>query len=81
MNNVIPSRSRTLERDWWVVSTVIQECALLVECANTGAVGLVYDPTLEEWRAAFHAPSKPYKWTDHDRVWIDPDSEQAAGHA
>lgn len=57
--------------DWWVYSTAIGNHVLLVECRKTGERGYVPDPTPEEWRQAFHAPSNPYRWTDQERIIID----------
>ena len=63
-----------LGRDWWVYSTAIEDKVLLVECRKTGERGYVADPTLDEWRNAFHAPSNPYPWSDNVRVVIDPNT-------
>jgi hypothetical protein len=60
-----------VERDWWVYSTVIEERAILVECRVSGARGSINDPTREEWRQAFHAPSQPYRWLAPARVVED----------
>lgn len=57
-------------RDWWVISTAIMEVVLIVRCRRTGAVGIVRDPSREEWDKAFHAPSNPYPWTDSSRVKV-----------
>lgn len=57
-------------RDWWVVSTAIQEVVLIVECRQTGAIGIVRDPSLDEWKEAFDAPSNPYRWPSHSRVEV-----------
>ena len=55
-------------REWWVVSTAIQEVVLLLECGRTGAVGIVRDPSANEWGSAFNAPSETYRWFDDTRV-------------
>jgi hypothetical protein len=60
-----------MERDWWVYGTVVEGRAILVECRKTGARGSINDPTPEEWRQAFHAPSRPYHWPDSGRVAED----------
>ena len=57
--------------DWWVYSTAVENGVLLVESRRTGERGYVPDPTPEEWRQAFHAPSNPYPWSDNARVILD----------
>ena len=57
-------------RDWWVFSTALEDVVLMLECRNTGAYGIVRNPTRKEWREAFYAPSKPYRWTQPERVEI-----------
>jgi len=52
--------------DWWVFSTALCDGVLMLTCKKTGAYGIVRDPTEEEWNAAFHAPSNPYKWRGGD---------------
>jgi hypothetical protein len=66
-----------VERDWWVYSTVLNGRAILVECRKTGKRGSINDPTPEEWKTAFHAPSQPYPWTDAARVVEDDKSMTA----
>lgn len=61
----------TVERDWWVYSTVIHGRAILVKDRNSSLRGQIVDPTPDEWRQAFHAPSRPYRWTDAARVVED----------
>ena len=56
------------QHDWAVVSTAIADVVLICECAICHAVGIVNDPSEQEWRDAFHAPSRPYKWHDNTRV-------------
>lgn len=51
-----------------VFSTAVQDGVLLVECNECGRVGIVPDPTREEWSKAFTAPSQPYDWSDNARV-------------
>jgi len=53
-------------REWVVYSTAIEDRVLMLECANTGAFGIVRRPTKKEWAAAFYAPSHPYRWTGGD---------------
>ena len=59
------------ENDWWVYSTVIEGGAILVENRTTGQRATVRDPSREEWDAAFHAPSAPYRWLYPERLSID----------
>jgi hypothetical protein len=56
--------------EWVVFSTALQEVWLMVICVQCGAHGSVDDPSLEEWTAAYHAPSNPYHWHDAARVTI-----------
>lgn len=56
--------------EWVVFSTAITEGALMVECARCHAFGTVDDPTKEEWKAAFYASEKPYRWWYNHRVTI-----------
>jgi hypothetical protein len=71
---MIPRHSTTPEpegrHEWWVFSTCITDCTLMLSCRLTGAGGIVRNPTRAEWRKAFHAPSHPYIWNDNDRVEI-----------
>jgi hypothetical protein len=56
---------------FWVCSTAIDDGAILVVC-RCGQFGTVdFDNhTEEEWRAAFHAPSRQYIWPDTHRVTL-----------
>jgi hypothetical protein len=63
--------------DWWVYSTALTEGTLLVRCRRTGKYGVVENPTREEWNQAFYAPSSPYRWTDHSRVKLSEDNQDA----
>jgi hypothetical protein len=54
--------------EWWVVSTVLGERALMLECANFRITALVHNPTREEWSEAFSAPDEPYRWLENNRV-------------
>jgi hypothetical protein len=60
-----------LESNWWVYSTAVAEGAILVENHTTGQRATVRDPSPEEWSAAFHAPSNPYRWLYPERLAID----------
>jgi hypothetical protein len=53
-----------------VFSTALKDVCLMLQCVECGAVGTVNDPTLEEWREAYHAPSTPYQWEENNRVEI-----------
>lgn len=59
---------KTCEHEWWVVSTVLTNVSLDVQCYRCGTYGNVRDPTAAEWSAAYHAPSEPYRWTEPSRV-------------
>jgi hypothetical protein len=59
-----------VDREWWVFSTCITDVTLLLQCRKTGDVGIVKDPSLDEWRDAFHAPGNPYPWQDASRVEV-----------
>jgi hypothetical protein len=60
--------------DWWVYSTALKERWMMLRCSWSGATGTVRRPSEEEWAAAFHAPSRPYRWpVELDfRVTVDP---------
>lgn len=58
---------------WVVFSTALKERWLLLRCVECGAMATVNDPTKDEWSEAFHAPSRPYKWTDKARVHVQND--------
>jgi hypothetical protein len=62
----------SIESDWWVYSTAVAEGAILVENRTTGERATVRDPAPQEWSAAFHAPSNPYRWPYPERLIIDP---------
>lgn len=66
------ANTNTIEKqyDWWVVSTAIVDVVLILECQNTGAMGVVRNPTEKEWADAFYAPSSPYRWHQSERVEI-----------
>jgi hypothetical protein len=56
------------EHEWVVFSTALATVSLMVQCVGCGAWGTVDDPSEEEWSAAFHAPSRPYRWGEGSRV-------------
>ncbi len=56
--------------DWWVYSTAMVSGCLMVHCRACGMEGVVDDPSLNEWKRAFHAPSNPYRWEYPDRVEV-----------
>jgi hypothetical protein len=56
--------------NWVVFSTALEEGWLMVQCLTCAAGGTVDDPSAAEWRAAFHAPSRPYRWTYPARVTL-----------
>lgn len=59
------------EHKWTIYSTALANHCLLVKC-ECGKRGSVDNPTREEWKKAFHAPSHPYEWTGgNERVNID----------
>jgi hypothetical protein len=58
------------EHEWVVYSTDMKECWLMLQCVECGAMATVDDPTKEERNRAFHAPSRPYRWTDEARVHV-----------
>lgn len=76
-----PSRSLPSEgfdacdHEWGVFFTVLKDAILLLQCVECGAYGKVSDPSAEEWQRAFHAPSKPYQWSDSERVELLPGKE------
>src|SRR5579884_2769794 len=58
------------EHEWVVFSTALQEVCLLVQCAECTALGIVPDPSRDEWAKAFYAPQRPYRWHDSSRVVV-----------
>jgi hypothetical protein len=54
--------------EWVVYSTALAEGWLMLQCVECGLMGTIEEPSLEEWRQAFHAPSRPYPWLDAGRV-------------
>jgi hypothetical protein len=68
--NVGMRETQQHEHEWVVFSTALAEGWLMLQCVECGAMGTVDEPSREEWAEAFHAPSRPYRWRDHDRVTI-----------
>ena len=52
------------QEPWIVYSTAL--CPPVILVMRGAERGIVRDFTQEEWRAAFHAPSRPYPWTGGD---------------
>ena len=75
----LPSPAQNTESDWWVYSTAVAERAILVENRTTGQRATVRDTSSEEWSAAFHAPSNPYRWQLPERLVINSPSDAAVG--
>lgn len=42
----------------------------MLQCVECGTMATVDHPTKKEWRRAFHAPSRPYRWIDETRVHV-----------
>jgi hypothetical protein len=59
-----------LTHEWFVFERDTEIGNLLLECAGCGAYGAVHDPTRKEWREAFPASDRPYRWLDDSRVTI-----------
>ena len=53
---------------WVVYATAFRPPCLELECYQCGVLGNVFDFSSEEWDRAFHAPSKPYRWREPERV-------------
>ena len=60
----------TCDHEWWVYSTATVQMCLELYCGNCAIAGTVNDPTEDEWAAAFHAPSKHYRWFEPGRVTV-----------
>jgi len=73
--SLLSEGSDACDHDWGVISTVLKDVWLLAQCVECGAYGRVSDPSDEEWRQAFHAPSNPYPWSDNERVELLPGKE------
>lgn len=61
------------QNTWVVFSMALSDGWLMLQCVDCGLHGTVEDPTSEEWREAFHAPSRPYQWLDETRIVIHPE--------
>lgn len=59
---------RSCNHEWHVVSTIIADVDLLLECYKCCSYGVVEDPHEREWSEAFSAPEKSYRWRDNSRV-------------
>jgi hypothetical protein len=58
---------------WVVFSTALADGWLMLQCVDCGLHGTVEDPTSDEWRQAFRAPSRPYQWLDETRIVVHPE--------
>jgi hypothetical protein len=58
------------DHEWVVFSTALHDVYLMVVCVNCGVNGTVNDPSEDEWRRAFRAPSRPYKWEAKKQVSV-----------
>ena len=58
-------------RAWFVFSTCLSTCELILMDDHTGDFAVVKDPTKAEWSKAFRAPEEPYAWDgEEDRVFL-----------
>lgn len=64
--------SPACHHEWAVFSTAITEGWLMLQCTRCGLHGTVSDPSEAEWSKAFHAPKRPYKWVQDQRVNVQP---------
>lgn len=64
------NHNRSVGHRWIVFSTAIADGCLMLNCRDCGAMGTVDDPSSEEWKMAFHAPTTPYSWDDESRVSV-----------
>lgn len=44
----------------------------MLQCIQCGQHGAVVDPSESEWAKAFHAPKRPYRWVQDERVCVQP---------
>ncbi len=65
---------RSTDCEWWVYSTAVYDGVIMVRCAKTKAEGYIENYTRAEWKAAYYAPSKNYRWRDNSRVVLKPNS-------
>jgi hypothetical protein len=68
------------KHQWAVFSTALKERALMLQCVGCGEFGTVDDPSLDEWKRAFHAPANPYPWADESRVTVRPEHRPGPGY-
>jgi hypothetical protein len=52
------------DHEWWVFSTCLETCELMLRCSKTDAFAVVPNPTQAEWKEAYYAPRNPYPWPE-----------------
>ena len=73
MNNTQSSPTPTslndnaTDHEWWVFSTCLGTCELMLRCAKTDAFAVIPNTTEAEWKRAYHAPTRPYRWPESER--------------
>lgn len=75
LNSGVFPDPRAEERDWWCYSTALAPGWLMLRCENTGAEGVVKDPTCEEWSWGYDCPSEAKRWIDSGRVTVMKEGE------
>jgi len=60
------------KHEWNVEEAIVGEVSLGLMCWKCMTSGKIMNPTEQEWADAYHAPSKPYAWTDSSRVVVGP---------
>lgn len=68
MNGQLPHEPTCHGHEYVVFGTALLQRCLMVQCVHCGQHGTVDDPSADEWSAAYHAPSVPYRWADDRRV-------------
>jgi hypothetical protein len=68
IQSVLLSMGKDCAHEWEVYSTASAVPCLELNCRRCGLLGVVSNPTQEEWERAFDAPSNPYPWLEPDRV-------------
>lgn len=59
------------KHEWIVYSTAVGYGVIMVKC-DCGRTGSIHNPSIDEWKAAYYAPSNPYLWTgDNSRIHIN----------
>ncbi len=53
---------------WMLFTTYVQDRSMGVMCKRCGCDGIVGDPTAKEWKRAYHAPGRPYIFSQPGRV-------------